>query len=77
MLVALVAAFLAGLLAWRHATRLDRLSLHDDWSRGLRDEQRGDERRAWQLVLLELLIAVAATTILQMTLLARLQPPGQ
>jgi hypothetical protein len=72
MLVALVAAFVAGLLAWRHATRLDCLSLHEDWPGELREDQ-----RAWRLTLGLLIAAVLAITFFQMALVARLQSLGQ
>jgi hypothetical protein len=72
MLVALTAALIAGLFAWRHATRIDRQSLHEDWPSGLREDQ-----RAQQFMLGLLIAAVVAITFFQITLVARLQSLGQ
>jgi len=72
MLVALIAALVAGLFAWRQATRLDRRSLQEDWPSGLREDQ-----HAQQLILGLIIAAVVATTFFQIALVARLQSLGQ
>jgi hypothetical protein len=62
----LIAALAAGVLAWQHATRLDRESLRSGW--------RGEpaDGGGWMLVLGALVAAVAATTALQFVLLSQL-----
>ena len=66
LLVALVAAA----LAWQHATRLDR------WSANAGQGEPRDEQRSWGLALGALVVALAATTILQLVLWSRLASGG-
>jgi hypothetical protein len=62
----LIAAVAAGVLAWHHATRLDRESLRSGWPGEPADGS------GWLLVLGALIAAVAATTVLQFVLLSQL-----
>lgn len=66
-LVPLLVALGAALLAWHHATRLDRQSLHDGWP-----AESASERRLWLVALGAVVVAAGATTLLQLTLLSRL-----
>ena len=62
-LVPLVAAVVAGLLAWHHATRIDRQTRRERWPR--QTESNG----ALGLALGALVTAVAAATLLQLMFL--------
>ena len=62
-LVPLVAAVVAGLLAWHHATRIDRQTERERWPR--QTESTG----ALGLALGALVTAVAAATLLQLMFL--------
>lgn len=65
VLIAVAAAGVSAMLAWREATRVDRLSLHAGASNARR------EQRARRIALGALLTAVAATTCVQFALLGR------
>ena len=67
-LIPLLAAVCAGLLAWHHATRLDRQQI-EPWP-----SRTDDHRGGWPLVLGALVAAVAATTVLQLAVLSSLGP---
>jgi hypothetical protein len=60
-------AFGAALLAWRHATRIDRTSLN-----GADRSAPGDDQGSWGLALGAVVAAIAATMTLQLVLLSRL-----
>ena len=62
-LVPMAAALVAGMLAWRHATRIDRQTAHESWRREAEPEG------AIGLALGALVAAVAATTMLQLMVL--------
>ena len=64
-LVPLVAVLMAGLLAWHHATRIDRQAEHES---GPRSEPKG----ALGLALGALVAAVAGAMLLQLMLLPRI-----
>ena len=67
VLLAPLAALIAALLAWQHATRLDRQSQHQGWSHP------PDDRGHWTFVLGALIAAVLAATVLQTFLLAAIR----
>jgi hypothetical protein len=67
-LVPLMAVVVAGLLAWRHATRIDRQAERESWPR--QTESNG----ALGLALGALVIAVTAATLLQLVFLPRIVP---
>lgn len=64
--VPLVAAVVASLLAWQHATRIDRQAAREGFPR--QNEPSG----AWALTLGALVAAVAAATVLQLLFLPRI-----
>jgi hypothetical protein len=63
----LLVALAAAVVAWRHATRLDRWSVNEGWP-----GEAGEERRSWSVPLGALVAAMAAVALLQLTLLSRL-----
>ena len=71
MLVVIATLLVAAIMAWRHATRLDRLSRKNS-SVGLAEEQ-----SAWAIVLGSLVAALGALTVLQILLLQQLQALGR
>jgi len=62
-LVPLAAALVAGMLAWRHATLIDRQTAHQSWPRQAKPEG------TVGLALGALVTAVAAATMLQLMFL--------
>jgi 4-hydroxybenzoate polyprenyltransferase len=64
--VTLFAVFVCGVLAWHHATRIDRQAGHESCPR-----QSGPDA-ALGLALAALVAAVAAATVLQLTFLPRI-----
>lgn len=66
----LLVALAAAALAWQHATRLDR------WSANAAQGEPRDEQRSWGVALGALVVALAATTILQLALWSRLASGG-
>jgi hypothetical protein len=67
-LLAVLVAVGAALLAWHHATQLDRR--HSD----LGPQESDDQQQAWPLTLGALIAAVAATALLQIAMLSSLVP---
>jgi hypothetical protein len=65
-LVPLMAAVVSGLLAWHHATRIDRQTGRESWPR------QTEPCSALGLVLGALVTAVAAATLLQLMFLPRI-----
>jgi hypothetical protein len=65
-LMPLIAVLIAGLAAWRHATRFDRQTGREGWPR------ESDPGGALRLALASLVTAVAAAMILQMMWLPRI-----
>jgi hypothetical protein len=65
-LVPLVAALAAGLLAWQHATRIDRQTARESFPR------QNEPNSALALALGALVAAVAAATVLQLLFLPRI-----
>jgi ABC-type Fe3+ transport system permease subunit len=65
--IPLLATIVTALLAWHHASRVDR-----EQSEGWPRNDHRDHPAAWPLVLGSLVIAVAAATMLQVTVLAGL-----
>ena len=72
MLAAILTFLVAGALAWRQATHLDRLSGREHGSSGFADEQ-----HAWGIVLGALIAALGAMTVLQISLVEQLQSLGR
>ena len=64
----LVVASIAGLIAWRQASQLDRQPFHEQSAEGS-----AGERRAWALALAALVAAAVAAALFQVALLERLR----
>jgi hypothetical protein len=69
-LMPLVAAVVAGALAWRYAERIDRQTPREHWLR----EQGSDQVGPFAL-LAALVAALAATTLVQLTVVSKLIQP--
>lgn len=65
-LVPLVVAAVAGLLAWHHATSVDRQAWHESWARETKSNG------ALGLAVAALVTAVAAATVVQLMFLPRI-----
>ena len=63
-LVPLVAALVAGMLAWRQVTRIDRQTAHESWPR------QAEPEGATGLALGALVAAVVAATMLQLMVMS-------